>query len=73
MNVALVAYDFEGYCIRFASGLADYENVLLLLPPGPAAEPHFSALDARVTFQPFDTPRLRQPGAKPADRTSWRS
>jgi len=61
MNVALVAYDFEEYCIRLASGLADVANVLLLLPSGPA-EPHLSALDARVTFQPFDKPRLRQPG-----------
>jgi glycosyltransferase involved in cell wall biosynthesis len=61
MNVALVAYDFEEYCIRLASGLADMANVLLLLPSEPA-EPHLSALDGRVAFQPFDRPRLRQPG-----------
>jgi glycosyltransferase involved in cell wall biosynthesis len=60
MNVALVSHDFEEYCVRLASGLADMANVVLLLPCGPAG-PRLSALDARVTLQRFDKPRLRQP------------
>jgi glycosyltransferase involved in cell wall biosynthesis len=61
MNVALISYDFEEYCIRLAGGLADMANVLLLLPSGLSGR-QISALDSRVTFQPFDKPRLRQPG-----------
>ena len=61
MNIALLAYDFEEYCIRLGGGLADMANVLLLLPSGLSAS-QSSALDPRVTLQPFDKPRLRQPG-----------
>jgi starch synthase len=68
MNVALISYDFGDYCIRLASGLADMANMLLLLPSA-LAEPHLSALDSRVTFQPFDKPRLRQPVRQL--RTGW--
>jgi glycosyltransferase involved in cell wall biosynthesis len=60
MNVALVSHDFEEYCVRLASGLADMANVLLLLPAGLKPQ-HLSALDSRVTVQPFENPRLRQP------------
>jgi starch synthase len=61
MKVALVSYDFEEYCVRLASGLADTAKVLLLLPSGLAGL-HLSALDSRVSVQLFDKARLRQPG-----------
>ena len=60
MNVALVTHDFEEYCVRLASGLADSANVLLLLPSG-LARARLPALDSRVSVQRFDKPRLRQP------------
>jgi len=59
MNVAVVAYDFEEYCVRLAGGLADTANVLLLLPSGGAKQ--MAGADRRVTIEAFDKPRLRQP------------
>jgi glycosyltransferase involved in cell wall biosynthesis len=61
MKVAIVSYDFGEYCIRLASALSEMANVLLLLPRQ-LAEPHLPVLDPRVNFEPFDKPRLRQPG-----------
>jgi starch synthase len=61
MKVALVSYDFGEYCIRLASALSRMAEVLLLLPRQ-LAEPHLTSLDRAVNFQPFDKPRLRQPG-----------
>jgi glycosyltransferase involved in cell wall biosynthesis len=60
VKVALVSYDFGDYCIRLANGLASTVDVLLLAPAQLAA-PYASTLDARVTFHPFEKPRLRQP------------
>ena len=61
MRVALVSYDFGEYCIRLASAMSHLAEVLLLLPRE-LAEPYLSSLDRAVRFQPFDNPRLRQPG-----------
>lgn len=61
MKVALVSYNFGEYCVRLASGLTQGADVLLLLP-SQLAGPHLSSLDPRLDFQPFDKPRLRQPG-----------
>ena len=61
MKVALVSYDFGEYCVRLASALSRMADVLLLLPQQMAA-PYLAVLDSSVNFQPFDKPRLRQPG-----------
>jgi glycosyltransferase involved in cell wall biosynthesis len=61
MKVALLSYDFGEYCVRLASALRQRADVLLLLPQQ-LADPHLSILDTGVNFQPFDKPRLRQPG-----------
>ena len=60
MRVALVAYDFEEYCIRLAGGLAELADVYLFLPAG-LSDARRAALDSRVTLELFDKPRLRQP------------
>jgi glycosyltransferase involved in cell wall biosynthesis len=60
MRVAFLSFDFEEYCIRLASAVAQEAEVLLLLTNQQIA-PHLSKLDQAVNFQPFRKPRLRQP------------
>jgi glycosyltransferase involved in cell wall biosynthesis len=60
MRVALVSYDFGEYCIRLASELQSTAECALLLPSQLAAD-HLSLLNSRVSFFPFNKPRLRQP------------
>src|SRR5436190_7235453 len=68
MKIALVAYDFEDYCIRLAGGLANLADVSLFLVSG-LREERLSGLDSRVTLDRFDKPRLRQPVRQL--RTGW--
>ncbi len=68
MKVALIAYDFQEYCLRLADGLAEVADVLLLLPSG-LSRPQIASLEPRVTLQLFDNPRLRQPVRQL--RTGW--
>jgi glycosyltransferase involved in cell wall biosynthesis len=60
MRVAFLSFDFAEYCISLASALAADAEVLLLLPER-EAQPFLGALDRRVDFEPFASPRLRQP------------
>lgn len=60
MKVAFISYDWGEYCIRLAGGLAQEAPVHLMLA-NQLATPHLHRLDARIQFQPFHKPRLRQP------------
>jgi starch synthase len=60
VKVAFISFDFGEYCVRLASGLAQYANILLFLPKH-AAEPYSHLLDNSVGLRVFDIPRLRQP------------
>jgi glycosyltransferase involved in cell wall biosynthesis len=68
MKVALVSYDFGEYSIRLAGGLADFTNVLLLLP-SELSRSQIAALDRRIILKTFAKPRLRQPLRQL--RTGW--
>jgi starch synthase len=63
MKVAFVSFDFGEYCIRLASGLGRYAEILLCLPDY-EAEPYARLLSKTVTLKAFHKPRLRQPFAQ---------
>lgn len=58
--MAFVSFDFGEYCIRLASSLAEYTQILLFLPKREAG-PYMQLLGSSVDLQMFDKPRLRQP------------
>lgn len=60
MKVAFISYDWGEYCLRLTGALAQYADVMLILPSQLAA-PHLSKLHPEVRFHPFDKPRLRHP------------
>mgnify|MGYP001316307221 FL=1 len=60
MRIAFVSYDFGEYCVRIASALAVFADVLLCLP-GHLASPYMSLLNPRVELFTFEKPRLRSP------------
>lgn len=59
-RVVLVSFNFGEYCVRLASGLAQYAEVLLLLPEQEIGS-HKAKLHEGVHLFTFPKPRLRQP------------
>lgn len=60
IRVALISFSFGEYCIRLASGLAQYAEVLLLLPEQEIGS-HLAKLHEAVHLFTFQSPRFRQP------------
>jgi glycosyltransferase involved in cell wall biosynthesis len=60
MKIALISYFFGEYTILTASALAEYAEVLLIVPSDEVAL-YGSALTSKVKLMTFDRPRLRQP------------
>ena len=60
MKVAFVSFDFGEYCVRLASGIAQYADIRLFLPKC-EAEPYLPLLSSSTALTTFHKPRLRQP------------
>src|ERR1019366_6589199 len=60
MKIAFISFCFEEYCVRLANGLAESEDVLLLLPDC-ESKPYRYLLSDAVRLATFVKPRLRQP------------
>lgn len=59
LRVALISYDFGEYCVRLASALAQYADILLAMPDR-LVEPHAAKLNHAVKLFPFPGARIRQ-------------
>lgn len=60
IRVALISFNFGEYCVRLASGLAQYAEVLLVLPEQEIGS-HLAKLHEAVHLFTFQKPRLRRP------------